>query len=166
MSQHQTQLSVSSLNELLNVSCLNVLHLLFLKRSYPGLLLFHFRSFQAILHNKIVDFHWLWTRIVGVEGEQSDHSTTSSSTAYTFYCSYIHFPTRSPFCSFVSFSNERILIQCDQREKYKQPKFQQSCPKVDMAVFILKVVSFKIAQKVGKYFGYFLKKNVLKTFQK
>ena len=39
----------------------------------------YFRSFQKQFYRKFVGFSWIWTQIVGVEGEHTDHLTTTTA---------------------------------------------------------------------------------------
>ena len=51
----------------------------FLKLANHGLFFAYFRSFQQQIYWKIEDFSRTWTRIVGIEGSQADHLTTTTA---------------------------------------------------------------------------------------
>ena len=51
----------------------------FIKMGHPRPLFVYFRSFQTIYRIKTVDFSGIRTRIVRVEGENADHSTTTTA---------------------------------------------------------------------------------------
>ena len=45
----------------------------------------YFRGFQQQFHRKIVDFSWIRTLIVRVEGEQADHWTINTTQAIALF---------------------------------------------------------------------------------
>ena len=49
------------------------------KWAIPGLFLLYFSSFQTIYCVKNLDFSWIWTRIVRIEGEHADHLTPTTA---------------------------------------------------------------------------------------
>ena len=49
------------------------------KWAIPGLFLLYFSSFQPIYWVKTLDFSWIWTRIVRIEGEHADHLTPTTA---------------------------------------------------------------------------------------
>ena len=44
----------------------------------PGSFLFIFIIFKYAFSRKYVDFSWIWTRIIRVEGKHADHLTTTT----------------------------------------------------------------------------------------
>ena len=49
------------------------------KLANPGLFVVYFRSFQTQYYRKTVGFSGIRTQIVGVEGEHTDHLTTTTA---------------------------------------------------------------------------------------
>ena len=51
----------------------------FLKWPFPAAFSFYVRCFQTVLRDKTFDFSGIWTRIIKVEGEHTDHLTTTTT---------------------------------------------------------------------------------------
>ena len=69
---------------------------IFLKWAKPGLFFVYFVLFKHNITEKTVDFSGIRTRIVGVEGKNADHFTTTTAQAwaihglYSLFSSNIH----------------------------------------------------------------------------